>query len=77
MYNDVSPNGYQSPLLARVPKKQEGNYERERADTLAQLPLIKAVLTRLDRTISKTDSIKEAMSLAKKHEISIENALIT
>lgn len=73
---DISPQNYLSPafLEARVERKQAE--EQERSETLNQLPLLKQVVERLEKRIEATDSVKEALLIAKKYEISREQALV-
>lgn len=59
-----------------VPKEQEKTLEEEIQQTLEQLPLLKTVVKHLNEKIASTDSVKKALELAEKYEISKENALI-
>lgn len=76
MDSEISPNGYSSPLLPTVPTSQKEATDKEREDTLAQLPLLKEVVARLESRITKTDSIKEALIVAQRYKISREQALV-
>lgn len=75
-YNDISPQGYSSPLLPTVPSQQKEASDRDRQETLAQLPLLKKVIDRLDNRIATTDSVKEALRLASSYKIDRETALV-
>lgn len=76
MFNDISPEGYSSPLLPFEPQRQSEAKENERAETLAQVPLLRSVLKRLEKRIAETDSVKEALKLADKYEITHSEAII-
>ena len=75
MHNDISPEGYSSPLLPLTPQKQVEVANSERDETLSQLPLLKTVLTRLDKRLAETDSNKVTRQLAEKYSLSGENAM--
>lgn len=75
MYNDISPQGYSSPMLVKAQSSLPDRYQVEIEQTLAQLPLIKEVVRRLDKQIAKTDSIIEAQRLSAKKGITLETAL--
>lgn len=76
MFNDISPEGYQSPLIPFVSDYQQKTDTKDREETLAQLPLLKTVLNRLDSKIAATDSIEKAIEVATKYQISRDNALV-
>lgn len=76
MDNDISPEGYSSPLLPMTPQKQVEAAESERGETLAQVPLLKTVLQRLDKRIAETDSVKTTLLLADKFKLPPEQALV-
>jgi hypothetical protein len=73
---DISPQNYLSPLFIEARTERKQAEEQERADTLAQLPLLKQVIGRLEKRIEATDSVKAALELAKKYDISREDALV-
>jgi hypothetical protein len=73
-YNPYPNNGqYFAPI---VPPAQQKAKEDERDEILAQVPLLKKVIGRLDDRIAATDSIKQAHAVAEKYGTSRENALI-
>lgn len=77
MFNDVEPEGYTPPHFTLAePTVQEKASKDKRDATLEQLPLLKEVVTRLDKRIALTDSVKEAMKLAEASQITREEALI-
>lgn len=76
MFNDISPEGYSSPLLPFTPLNQTKSASDEREATLAQVPLLKEVIKHLDSRIAATDSIKQAMVIADEYEIERETALV-
>lgn len=76
MFNDISPEGYRSPLFLNTKTEYQKAEERQRDDTLAQLPLLKEIVTRLDKRISATDSVKQALIVAKRYDIDRETALV-
>ena len=75
-FTDVAPQGYQSPLIPTASDFQQRTDKREQQETLEQLPLLKKVVTRLDKRIAATDSIENALVVADKYKTSTENALI-
>lgn len=76
MYNDISPTGYRSPLALNIKTEHQKAEERQKEETLSQLPLLKEVVKRLDNRISATDSVKQALVIAKKYDIGRETALV-
>jgi len=64
------------PFALRPPQKQIEERKEEIAKTLDQLPLIKEVISRLDTKLAATDSVKKALEVSDKYQISRENALI-
>jgi hypothetical protein len=76
MDNDISPEGYSSPLLPFEPRKQSEAKSHEREETLAQVPLLKTVIKRFEKRLAETDSVKEALKLADKYKLTREEALI-
>lgn len=58
------------------PKEQKKTIEEEIAQTLNQLPVLKQVIKHLDEKIAATDSIKKALELSVKYDISEKEALI-
>lgn len=61
MDNDISPQGYGSPLANMqpvIPDERKIAAEKERNDTLSQLPLLKAVLKDLDKRINQLNDRK-------------------
>lgn len=75
-YNDISPQGYSSPHIIRAISEQERKNETERNETLQQLPLLKAVIGRLNTRIVQTDSVQNALRIADKYDIDRETALV-
>lgn len=78
MDNDISPQGYSSPLAnfePQIPNDRKIAEQKERDETLSQLPLLKTVLTHLDRRIAETDSVKHARQLADKYKLTSDQAL--
>lgn len=73
---DISPHGYTSPMFLDTRIERQVALQEERAETLAQVPLLKQVINRLEKRIEATDSVKEALALAKKYEISREQVLV-
>ena len=69
MFNDISPEGYQSPLLPFPAPTQQQQDAKDREETLSQLPLLKEVVKHLDKRIAATDSIKESRRIAESHNI--------
>jgi hypothetical protein len=74
MHNDVSPEGYSSPLLPFAPQAQTKANDVEHDETLAQVPLLKTVIKRLEKRIAETDSNRATRLLAQKYELSVDNA---
>lgn len=78
MFNDISPEGYSSPIanfLPVTPSKQKQASDKERNETLAQLPLIKTVMKRLDKRIADTDSNKVTRLVAQKYGLPGDEAM--
>lgn len=78
MFNDISPESYTSPLANISPAtidKQQKDRQRERDETLSQLPLLKIVIKRLDKRIAETDSNKITRLLAKRYELEGNEAM--
>jgi len=73
---DISPQNYLSPMFIEPRIERKAAEEQERADTLAQVPLLKQILDRLDKRIEYTDSVKWALAIAKKYDISRDDALL-
>ena len=76
MYNDISPEGYRSPLLPFLPATQQQADDKDRKQTLDQFPLLKQVVKHLDDRLAATDSIEQALKIAEKHQISRDTALV-
>lgn len=75
-HNDISPEGYSSPLLPGTPQRQTEAKETEHDETLAQVPLLKAVLKRFDKRMAETDSNKVTRLIAKKYDLSVDVASV-
>ena len=74
--NDISPEGYSSPLLPFTTPSQRLDDAKDHEQTLSQLPLLKKVVKRLDDRIADSNSIIRAIEVAKKYDISRDNALV-
>ena len=75
-YTDISPSGYSSPLMASSLLEQERKRADERNETLQQVPLLKQVIDRLKKREAETDSIQQALAVAKKYGVSEREALV-
>lgn len=73
-YNPYPLHG--QPFMPTVPTAQQEAKEKAREDVLQQVPLLRKVIKRLDNRIGATDSVKQALILAKAYGISKEDALI-
>lgn len=76
MDNDISPDGYRSPMFLSITSGYQQAEARQKDETLSQVPLLKEVMKRFDRRIAATDSVKQALILAQKYEIDRETALV-
>jgi hypothetical protein len=63
-------------MPSRPPLKQQRDLKTKRDETIAQLPLLKEMLERLEDKIAATDSVREAIKVAKTYDTTTENALI-
>jgi len=72
---DMYPNDGEL-YVARPPIAQLKSQNEKRDATLAQLPLIKEIVERLDDRIAATDSVKQALIVAETYEITKDDALI-
>ena len=71
---NATPFTRNRPFVA--PQTQTKALEEEISETLEQLPVLREVVTHLDEKIASTDSIKQAMVVAKQYELTTEQALI-
>ena len=75
MQDDIYPASTEFRFGVEPVNKQK-DLQAEYETTLSQLPLLKEELKRLDERIKATDSVAEALAIAKTYEISVENALV-
>lgn len=64
------------PFIATIPQKQKTDEAVSIEETLAQVPLLKKTVKRLENRIDATDSVKEAFAVAEKYKVTTKNALI-
>jgi hypothetical protein len=76
MDSDISPDGYRSPAFWGAKSDHQLAVERQREETLSQIPLLKEVVKRMDGRIAATDSVKQVLVVAKQYEIDRETALV-
>lgn len=73
--DNVYPNST-ARFFPQIAKEAQKTIQEEVEQTLNQLPVLKEVLKHLDATIAATDSVKKALEISEKYQISRENALI-
>jgi hypothetical protein len=72
---DAYPNSTRY-YFPKEPNVQKVSQQQEVDQIVSQLPLLEDTMKNLNDRIEATDSVKQALQVAKKYEVSRENALV-